>query len=60
MTVTVTLLVEPEPAAGAFVEDAGEQPTASAPPIAVPDKARKRRRESPGFVVMSNLSFGKL
>jgi hypothetical protein len=44
-----------------LVEDAGEQPTARAPPTAVPERARNRRRESPGFVVvMSNLSFRKL
>jgi hypothetical protein len=63
MTVTVPLTVEPEEpaAAGAFVEDAGEQPTARAPPTAVPESARKRRRENPEFVVvMSNLSIRRL
>jgi hypothetical protein len=60
----VPLAAEPalDPAAGpVFVEDAGEQPTARAPPTAVPERARNRRRENPEFVVvMSNLSFRKL
>src|SRR4051794_38273808 len=66
ITVTTPLAAEPVPvAAGVFVEDAGEQPTASAPPAALPatapPSARNRRRDSPGFVVvMANLSIGCL
>jgi hypothetical protein len=59
MTVTVPFAAEPEPvAAGEFVEDAGEQPTATAVPAAAPVRARNLRRDSPWFVVvMSFLAF---